>query len=537
MRKINKITAIFALLAAAFTASCTGEFEYFNTNQHEATEEQMEHDNLKTGAFFRQLQRSVIVVRYGENFLSSDYQIYQNLLADSYSGYLTPVLPANNGQHTAAYDMGQTGWINGQFNFTFTYAMAAWKSLRDVAIELDQPEIAALGTIVKVEAMHRTADQYGPIPYTTFGNGQINNNYDSLETVYRAFFQELDEAIDILTEFAIGNPGSTLMADYDYVYGGDVTRWVKFANTLRLRLALRVVYADESLARAEAQKSLSNTIGCMTESNDAAQLNHTADLSIYPNPIYEIAFTFNGGETMMGASMDAYMSGYNDPRLAVYFMAAADGSRHGIRPGIRLTSRDSYQQNCSFPNIGSTDNMVWMYASEAYFLRAEAALRGWGGDARSLYEQGIRTSFDERGAGSADSYISNTSRSGSFAYTPVSAISSSSGTQTISGVPSVAWAASGSFEQNLERIIIQKWISMYPNGPEGWAEARRTGYPRLIGAANDASGMIGTSAGTVIRRVVFPESEYTNNPAGVASGVAQLGGGDNVATRLWWDKK
>ena len=544
MRKINIFAAIFALLSVAMTG-CTGEFEYFNTDKHSATEGQMSHDNLKTGAFFRQLQRSVVFFQYGsdETFTDGVHQMTQNLNSDSYAGYLTPTIETNSGTHMGSYSMSPESWVNAQYNYTFTYAMPAWLSLKETADELGQPEVAALGTIVKVAAMHRTTDYYGPIPYVSFGDGSINSLYDSQEDVYNKFFEELDGAIDELTQFSVANPGVSIMADYDYVYGGDVTRWIKFANTLRLRLALRVVYANASLAQTEATKSLNHSIGCMTDVNDGAALNRVADLSTYHHPLYMIVTSFGnaGSETVMGASMDAYMNGYQDPRRAAYFVPApTDGSYHGVRPGVRTTTWTNLRSTSGYVSIPVVDatsmKIVWMNASEAYFLRAEAALRGWGGDAQSLYEQGIRMSFDENKVSGADTYLTNTNRSGTFTYTPQTRLSSLSGSSSVTNIPRIAWNASDTFEVNLERIIIQKWISMYPNGPEGWAEARRTGYPKLLPVVNNNSGGA-VATGSLIRRISFPPSEVTNNPEGVASGVAKLGGPDNVGTRLWWDCK
>ena len=92
--------------------------------------------------------------------------------------------------------------------------------------------MAALATIVKVEALHRVTDMYGPIPYIHFGSGALGTTYDRQQEVYKKFFEELDAAINVLMPLA--ESGGTLLPDYDNVYEGNVARWVKFANTLRL---------------------------------------------------------------------------------------------------------------------------------------------------------------------------------------------------------------------------------------------------------------------------------------------------------------
>ena len=519
---------------ALLMAGCTSSFESFNTNEHEATEEQMSYDNLKIGAFFRQLQRSVVIFKDG-NYLDSDYQISQNLLADSYAGYLAPVFASDNGRHTGSYYMTDQ-CRNALFRFAFTSAMPAWLQIANVAEQLAQDEVAALATIVKVASMHRVTDYYGPIPYCNFG-GSLQNTYDSQEAVYSRFFQELDDAIDILTEYVAGNPDATVLADYDYIYGGDAAQWVKFANSLRLRLAMREVYVNPALAREEAEKSIANAIGVMVASSDIASLKHSSVLT-YHHPIYEINANMNGGDTQMGASMDCYLNGYKDPRLSAYFKPAADGAYHGVRNGIMTQNWSPYRNssgNVSAPAADeSNTEIVWMTASEVYCLRSEGALRNWsmGDTAENLYEQGVRTSFEECGAGSADNYLTDDeSQPANF----VDNTGNNNGYAAPSTV-TIAWNEADDFETKLERIMTQKWIAMYPNGPEAWAEFRRTGYPKLLPVVNNNSdGAVNTAM--QIRRVPFPTDEYLNNASGVASGVAALGGADNAGTRLWWDKK
>lgn len=106
--------------------------------------------------------------------------------------------------------------------------------------------------------MHRIADTFGPIPYVNYGSSSL---YDALDLVYNKFFEELDNAIEVLSNYVNGNVDAKLMSDYDCVYGGDVEKWVKFANTLRLRLAIRVSYANPTLAEAQAKKSMENMFG------------------------------------------------------------------------------------------------------------------------------------------------------------------------------------------------------------------------------------------------------------------------------------
>ena len=382
--------------------------------------------------------------------------------------------------------------------------------------------------------MHRVADAYGPIPYCNYGSGILQNEYDALDVIYQKFFDELDEAIDILTDFVNGNPSAKILDKYDLIYQGDATKWVKFANTLRLRLALRVRYANASLAQTEAEKSINNPIGLITNANERASLKHAA--IEYVHPLLEIQ-DFNDGETRMSAAMDAYLNGYTDPRLPVYFRPNGSGVYKGVRLGVAITSSNTSiyaQTNVGYLNITNTTEIVWITGAESYFLRAEGALLGWnmGGTPADFYAQGVTVSLEENGVGSsAAAYLNSTS--------PPAAYTAPAGGTGNAAAPSAIypkWEDGDSPEQKLERIITQKWIAMYPDGPEGWAEFRRTGYPKLFPVVTNNSG--GTiNADTQVRRIPYPQSEYNNNSAGVQSGIAKLGGQDNGGVKLWWDKK
>jgi hypothetical protein len=523
------------LLIMVINTSCTRKFDDLNTNKHEATEDMMASDNLKTGAFFSQMQRNVVLFKDGTN-LSSDYQVAQGLTSDVYSGYIAPTGTWYGGVHNGSYYF-ISGWIEKTFTSGFASVMPAWQSIKKTADEQGLPEVAALATIVKVEAMHRVADAYGPIPYVNYGSGSLQNNYNSLQDVYTKFFQELDNAIDVLTLYAQGNPGTTVLKSYDYIYNGNVVSWIKFANTLRLRLAIRIVNANASLARMEAEKSIANSFGVITNTNERAALQHSSNL-VYYHPLQEIAYSFNAGEARMSASMDAYMNGYTDPRRAAYFTTAIDGNYHGVRQGILTTNWTPYTgTNISNLNMNtSSTQIVWMTAAESYFLRAEGALRGWnmGGTAMDFYNQGITASFIENGlqSSAAATYYGNNTLV-PIAFTDNSGQSGNNATAP--GTIKIAWTDTDPFDTNLERIITQKWIAMYPDGPEGWAEFRRTGYPKLFPVVSNSSN--GTIDAKQIRRIPYPQSEYNNNRAGVQSGIGLLGGPDGGGTPLWWDKR
>ena len=517
--KYSKIFPVTCIGLSLLASSCIDYND--NVNPNEATEQDMKQDNLKTGAFFQQMQTRVILVALGGK-LSSDYQISRNLSHDLFSGYAGSTL--GNLQTHQQY-IWQDSWLNSTFNEAYTGIMSPWKSVYEIAIDQDRPEIAAVANVVKVAGMHPVADSFGPIPYINYGS---SNSYDSLEDVYKKFFRELDEAIDVLSPYAAS--GGNLLSDYDIVYGGNATNWVKFANTLRLRLALRVVYADAALARQEAEKCFACPQGFIESKAERAELN-TAYMS-YENPLYVIDYEFNQGDTRAGASIVEIMKQWNDPRCSAYFNAVDGGSYQGVPLGI-TGNLTRYQTECSHFKLDKYNSpVVWMSAAESYFLRAEAALRGWGGgDAKSLYEDGVRVSCEENGvATAADSYLASTTTLGRYSD-PISGFSYSFNSNA-----TPAWNDAAGFEDKLERIATQLWIATFPNGAEGWSIVRRTGYPDLINTmTNGSNNTINSDLGP--RRLPFCLQEKQNNAEGVAAGQKALGGADNGGTRLWWDKK
>jgi len=528
--KIFPLIAMFAMLCSG----CTEKFDEWNINQFEATDDMLSRDNLSTGSFFVQMQKNVFPIAQQPNFGDEVYQTVQNLAGDIFSGYMGASGLWYSNYNNTTYSL-LPEWFDRAFARGFVGVMPAWYSIKNVAYE-ERPQVYALATIIKVEALHRVADMYGPLPYINFGSGTLENAYDSMDEIYDTFFEELNEAIDILTDFLEKNPDATVLADYDFIFSGSVEQWIKFANTLKLRLAMRIVYADAAKAQQEAESAVNHPVGVFTGASDVALLQHTSDLT-YNHPLYIICYNFE--DVRMGATMESFLKGFSDPRISAYFNVASDGEYRGIRNGINIVVKDVYSEGpFSDLNISAASPIIWMGPAEAYFLRAEGALRGWnmGSDAQTLYETGIQTSFDYWAVGSADSYMNNdTSIAAPYTDPQNSGNDIVLGSDLLSTI-TVKWNDTVDFETNLERIITQKWIAGYPDGQEAWSEFRRTGYPKIFPVVvNYSGGLIDTE--TQIRRLPFPSTEYADNPTGVAQAIGLLGGPDNGGTKLWWDKK
>lgn len=524
-------------VSALIATGCTGEFDDWNTNPHEATEEQMEMDNLSTGTYFVQMQKNNFVIEQLPAIGAETYQIIQNLTGDSFAGYTGATEIWFGNSNFLTYNMF-VDWRNVAFRMSFVYVMPAWQAIVKKANELGQPHVAALATVVKVAAMQRITDMYGPLPYTRFGNGEVQIPYDSQKEVYAKFFEELENATKELNDFYNKDNAATIMAKYDFIYSGNVKQWIKFANTLKLRLAMRIRFTDYNVngktPQILAEEAIAHPVGVMTSVQDVARLMHSEDMS-YRHPLYVIG-EGEFDDARMGATMDSYLNGYNDPRRSTYFKMASTGKYTGVRTGIDMDVSKYAGKEAPFSklNFGPNNDLVWMNPAEAYFLRAEGALLGWNmnGAAKDLYEQGVRTSFEYTGASGVDTYLQNEIDVPVAYEDPQNAGNNS----PLLGKITIKWKADAAKEVNLEQIITQKWIAIFPDGQEAWSEFRRTGYPKIFPVVkNPISSGINTNI--QVRRIPFPSTEYSDNAVNMPQAKALLGGEDNGGTKLWWDKK
>lgn len=527
MKNIFKNIGIAIMLAGLLLTSCTDQFDSMNTNPAEVTPEQMKQDNLNIGAFFTQMEKGVLIV--GKD-LGGEYQMTEMLTGDIFASYLANInnygYTTYHNDHYALY----RDWYNAPFKGAYVNIMQPWKSIVERTDESSPAR--AMATIVKVAGMHRITDMYGPIPYSKFGT-DIKVAYDSQKDVYYQFFQELDDAITALTDYN-DRSGAAYMARYDFIYNGNVGLWIKFANTLRLRLAMRISYVEQAKATEEATAAIGHKGGLIMDASDAAVLHQSTNLS-YVNPIWEVCESFK--DMRMSATMDCYLNGLNDPRRAAFFLAAPDNGYHGVRNGMSKIEKDKYANATSSVNIGEGDDLTWMCGAEAWFLMAEAKLRlGLGSETvRHYYEQGIRTSFAEWGCGSVQAYLENDEAKPLEKFKDAVKNSETTVKKMLSNL-TVAWDEDASEDVKMERIMTQKWIALFPNGQEAWSEMRRTGYPGFVTILEDKSGG-DVPAGNIICRLKFPTTEYSDNSANTQAAVAMLGGSDIAGTRLWWDVK
>lgn len=526
MKKYRYIAGILAVGGLLTSTSCTKNFEEYNTDQTGFTDEQKAYDYNTYGIPLGVIQQG-IYFNYdwggGKNW---PFQIMQNLNVDMFSGYVHDFNPFNAGLSNTVYNLND-GWNGSMWENTYGYIMTEVKKSEDLTRE-DFPAFYAVTKIMKVEVMHRISDIYGPVIYSKFGTSDIGVMPDSQKDAYSSFFADLDESIQLLNSYE----GEDTFAKFDILMPADkktYNQWVKFANSLRLRLAIRIAMVDPAKAKEEAGKSLNPSNGGLLETKDdlvAVSTNGTG----YSNPLGEINKSW--GEVFMNANMESILTGYEDPRTAKYFDKATGdaykGEFRGIRQGTGF-NHTKYSQH-SKSTISQTTDAILMTSAEVWFLRSEAALRGWSSEsAADCYKRGVEVSFEQWGASGSADYLNSNKTGANY----IDAFEPSYNIEAQCKV-SPKWDESATNEIKLEKIITQKWIAAYPEGCEAWTEQRRTGYPRLFPVLlNKSDGKIDTK--TMIRRINFPVGIITSNPAQYQALCKELGGADTGGTRLWWD--
>lgn len=523
-QKVIKLLFFSAVLAGViFNISCNKDAEEFNQDPYALTANDLQRDYRQLGEPFIKTIQNIYV--QGPAWIT---QLQQNLLGDVYSGYMMPPTPFAGNSNNMNYNFVD-GWNTWAWNPAYDI-MTSMKFVKEVSGS-KYPEFGAWADIVKVAGMHRLSDMFGPIIYTKFGQVEADGTigYDCQKDVYDQFFKDLDAGVAGLTAYIDANPTAKPFAAFDQVFGGDNTKWIAAANSLRLRLAIRISKVDPAKAKLEGEKALSNKYGLLTDNASNMIVKTGLD-----HPLNTMSGAWN--DTRMGAPMESILTGYSDPRLKVYFQEskAYPGQYKGIRQGIEISSKGQYENFSALQRLGDVQLMT---AAEVLFLKAEAALRGWsgtGGSAKELYEAAVKMSFAQYGANGADTYLANSTAKPAPYVDPVNPVNSVAAGSPYLSTATIAWDEGASFEGKLEKIITQKWIAMFPDGQEAWSEFRRTGYPKLFPVViNNSGGTIDTEK--QVKRVKFISAEYTQNPKGVAGGTSCLGGPDTGGTNLWWD--
>ena len=493
--------------------SCTANFEEANRPGHETSLEELGRDDYAVSSFITELQNFAFPEQ--ENL----YQNIEDLIGNYLGRYMTYAKASFSVKNYTCFN-APDDWKIVPWRDVFAPAVSSFNSVSFLTQE--SGPMYGLALILRAQLMLRFTDTYGPLPV---GLEEDANAYSSQETIYNHLIKTLDQALDIINPLLETNPNLALKAEADHVYQGKMQQWVKFANSLKLRMAIRMsaVSADARQIAEEAYRA-----GVLETNEDNCMIVYV------PNGQYKTSVEW--GDSRACADLESYMSGFNDPRVRCYFQIPENwGGREiiGCRAGANVTNKDQAMQLYSAAKVEPTTKGVWMTAAEMTFCRAEGALKGWnmGGTPKDLYEKAIRLSFEQWGVGSqVDWYLTDanstqqsyTDAPGGFGepHAPVSTIT-------------IQWDDQAPEAEKMERLIVQKWIALFPDGQEGWNEIRRTGYPKVFPVMQATSGY----NQQVPNRVPLDPREITgNNKENYRKAVEMLGGKDDYAAKMWWQK-
>lgn len=503
------------LLGAGSMTSCTDGFEDANRPGNKIDNEQLNRDNFASGSFLVQLQNQTFPEQ------ENAYQMNFDLIGNYLGRYLTYANHGWNSSNFVCFN-APNGWAGYPFNDMRPKVVSAFNEI--AKLTNGEGINYAWALILRAHAYQYFTDVYGAFP---IGKSDDAQAYSSQKEVYEAIINDLNKAIGIIQPMVSADPDLTVNAAYDNCYQGKFAKWLKFANSLKLRIAIRMRFVEPALAKQYGEEAVA--AGVMTSNDDNLCITYT------PNGLYKTCVEW--GDSRACADIDTYMNGYNDPRIDKYFKptaTSAEGARKviGCLAGAAIGNKSVADGLYSAVNIAINAKGVWMTASEMAFCRAEGALAGWngmGGSAEELYNQGVRLSFDQWGAAGVDSYLADdTSIQADYVDADGGYGKSMSHVSDIT----IKWDNDATAEKKLERIMTQKWIAMFPNGQEAWSEIRRTGYPKVFDVAQNIG-----SALKVANRVPYPNEESINNPNNYNNALQMNGGADNYETKMWWQKK
>ncbi len=373
-------------------------------------------------------------------------------------------------------------------------------------------------------------DTYGDIPYTEsslgYLQGIVTPKYDTQEFIYGEILKELESAAAALSE-------SAPLATSDVLYGGNIVKWKRLAYSLLLRGGMRLSKINPSKASEIVKKAV--TGGVMLSNADNAMLTHTAS---FTNPVGSQINGGQGGFFYLAEDFVTHLKSTADPRLAsiaVRYVGAKSTTDQveskanrsievqiGMPLGYDnttvsaavtkdgLASLYDYSQLDRTRLAGLLSPTIYVTFAQTQLFLAEAVIRGWTtGDAAKLFQEGIRAHMQQLAAYGASSAV------------PEEAITAYLQKTTLTA---------GS---ELEQINVQYWIASFLNGPEAWANFRRSGFPNLTPNPFPGSDL---KTEPFIRRLTYTDAELNVNKTNVDEAISRQGP-DLLDTRVWWDIK
>lgn len=473
---------ITLLCATFFTASCTNGFENINENPNAPQ---------NVGPQF--LLANVISVEANQNAYFQGFRL---------ANYLAQFAASVEFERIDRYEMG----TNSEYWNTIFRLLTDIESMKKS--EGSNEAYAAVGDIMQSYMFSQLTDLWGDVPYTDALkalDGQFTPKYDTQESIYTdpetGILAVLERSASVLE-----NTNASIQGDV--MFGGDLNKWVRFANSLRLRYLLRI---SKRLTDFSEIQTLADS-GKLMESNDQNAV--VPYLSAAPNQ-YPLVNSSLGLylEHRMTQTVDSILTLWNDPRVAVLYkptevsVQAGTPAYKGLQNGQNretIAAADINLDDVSpfgtiFRDVPDGVDAQFMQYSEVQFALAEAAERGFiTGDVEAYYQNGIAASFAYYGVELPADYFTRD-----------------------------AIALNGT--DNLNKILTQKWLSLISNGHEAWFNIRRTGIPDLKPGPDNLNN------DRYPVRYIYPESEQATNSANYEEAAERMGG-DDINSEGWWEK-
>lgn len=433
---------------------------------------------------------------------------------------------ANTTYPTAdSYISLQADGTSGAFNAAYTNDLADLRQVIAKGKAAGDAGVYAPASVLQTWDFSYLTDQWGDVPYSDALKADSNviaPRYDAQKDIYTGFFASLKGASDALGAAAGGAPG---LGSADPIYGGNIAEWRRFANSLHARYAMRLVNVDPATADAELKVAFSDPGGVFQSNADNARLVWPGD-GVSDNPFADVLKTRD--DARLARTMTDLMIPAHDPRLGVYGQPVVDSSAYpagygGMPPALTQDSANKWYRKASrpgtifYPGVTSygtfgtsaglsTPSYLMTYA-ELLFIRAEAAERGIGGVPHS--------------EAASDYYAAISASMAQWGITDASAISAFLADSSIVYKGGTA---------GLKQIATQKWIALFSDDAQAWAEWRRTCQPsNVIPGPN-------TIVPYIPRRFYYSTIEASVNAANLNAAIARQGP-DDFATRVYWDTK
>ena len=483
MKKISIISISIGLIFSA----CTKDLTTLNINPKSSS------SGIPT-ALFLQGQKDLVDAITSTSVSSAPFRVFSQEWTENSYVY--------EAQYNLAPYQSNRGWWNTLYRDALNNLDIAKKSFPvnftgdGVTLRNDLD----ITDLLEVYCYYLLVGTYGDIPYTQALNTSIPfPKYDDAKTIYSDLFTRVDSCIAGIntTEGAMGSS--------DQIYGGNMTEWLKFAASLKVKMATLIADEDPTTAAQKINEAI--TTGVFTSNDDNALFAYDAGSPANSNRIYT-ALVLSGRHDFIPANLLVNtMVGWNDPRLPYYFtqFPAGSGTYKGGIPGAGNGYGSASDFSAQLQKPGYPGDL--MDYSEVEFYLAEAAARGFitTGSAESYYDAAITASIDFWGGTDAQA-------------------------ATYLAQPTVAYAtATGTWQQ---KIGYQEWIADYNHNWESWTVIRRLGYPNV-----DVVNPPVSAQGTIPLRFYYPNNETTSNPVNWAAATAKIPGGkDVVSAKLFWEQ-